>query len=313
MLRQATLTDVLLLALLAALYGSAFSAIKLAVPEIGPFGLVVARVVIGFAILLPYAVRIGWVWPGSKTSWALIIVLCIFNLILPFFLVSWAQQHLNASLMALLMGAGPLFGLIMSHVATRDDRLSANKLLGVAIGFAGIAIVIGVDALSGLSGGDMDRRLAQAAALLASASYAVSGVFVRRITDVPSQQLACLVLGMASVVLLVAMPVLAPDALDRLAHISTPALWATLYLGALVTGAAYILRYHLIRTVGMSYFGLSIYLVPVFGIAIAAVGLGEPIGRSLIVGLGLILCGMAVARLSPRRARATEREAPNPE
>lgn len=310
MIRTATLSDTLLLIVLAAIYGSAFTAIKIAVPELGPFGLVLARVLVGFGVLLPFALARGWIWPSSRSSWGLLGFLCAFNLIIPFFLVSWSQQHINASLMALLMGAGPLFGLLVSHVTTNDDRLSGPKVAGVAVGFAGITLVLGVDAFTGLSGGDMQVRLAQAAALLASACYAVSGVFVRRITDLPSHQLASLVLGFGSLAMLAATPFLMPDIFDVAASLSRDALFATLYLGALTTGGAYMLRYRLIRTVGMSYFGLSIYLVPVFGVAIAALWLSEPIPLSLLAGLGLILGGLAVARLSSRKIQATEREAP---
>ncbi len=310
MIRIATPSDMLLLVLLAAIYGSAFTAIKIAVPELGPFGLVLARVLVGFAVLLPYALARGWTWPSSRSSWALLGFLCAFNLIIPFFLVSWSQQHINASLMALLMGAGPLFGLLMSHATTTDDRLSGPKVAGVAVGFAGVALVLGVDAFTGLSGGSIEARLAQAAALLASACYAVSGVFVRRITDLPSHQLASLVLGFGSVAMLVATPLLMPDIIDVTTRLSPDAILATLYLGAITTGGAYILRYRLIRTVGMSYFGLSIYLVPVFGVAIAAVWLSEPIPLSLLAGLGLILGGLAVARLRSGQNQATEREAP---
>jgi drug/metabolite transporter (DMT)-like permease len=309
-IRVATPSDMLLLVLLAAIYGSAFTAIKIAVPELGPFGLVLARVLVGFAVLLPYALARGWTWPSSRSSWSLLGFLCAFNLIIPFFLVSWSQQHINASLMALLMGAGPLFGLLMSHATTTDDRLSCPKVAGVAVGFAGVALVLGVDAFTGLSGGNIEARLAQAAALLASACYAVSGVFVRRITDLPSHQLASLVLGFGSVAMLAATPLLMPDIIDVTTRLSPDAILATLYLGAITTGGAYMLRYRLIRTVGMSYFGLSIYLVPVFGVAIAAVWLSEPIPLSLLAGLGLILGGLAVARLRSGRIQATEREAP---
>jgi drug/metabolite transporter (DMT)-like permease len=310
MIRTATLPDIVLLILLAAIYGSAFTAMKIAVPELGPFGLVLARVMIGFAVLLPFALAKGWNWPPSPASWALLGFLCAFNLIVPFFLVSWSQQHINASLMALLMGAGPLFGLLMSHIATQDDRLSGPKLAGVAIGFAGVALVLGVDAVTGLSGSSVEARLAQLAALLASACYAVSGVFVRRTTDLPPHQLATLVLGLGALVMVAATPLLLPDIVSIGERLSRDAMIATLYLGAVTTGGAYLLRYKLIRTVGMSYFGLSIYLVPVFGVAIAALWLSEPVPLSLLAGLGLILAGLAVARLQTRDTATIEREAP---
>lgn len=313
MIRTATLTDIFLLILLAAIYGSAFTAIKIAVPITGPFGLVLARVVIGFLLLLPFALVRGWIWPSSARSWAVLLTLCAFNLLAPFFLISWAQQHLNASLMALIMGAGPFFGLIFSHIATQDDRLTGPKIVGVAIGFIGIALVLGVDAFVGLSGGTMEVRLAQAAALLASVCYAASGILVRRIDDVPPNQLASLVLGLGCIAMLAAAPVLDPDLLARFAMLDREAFVATVYLGAVTTASAFILRYHLIKTVGMGYFGLSIYLVPVFGVAIAALWLSEPLTPSLIAGLALIVSGLAIARLKKFSRSSTEREAPTPE
>ncbi|MFK7792598.1 MAG: DMT family transporter [Devosiaceae bacterium] len=300
MIRKATPTDLALLLLLAAAYGSAFTGIKIAVPQIGPFGLVLVRILIGVAVLLPYAFMRGWTWPTKRSSWQLIGVLCVFNLILPFFLVSWSQLHLNASLMALIMGAGPFFGLLVSHMATQDDRLSVPKLAGVVIGFVGITIVLGIDALIGLSGGGLEVRLAQGAALLASFCYACSGVLVRKIDDVPSHQLASLVLGIGAVAMLTATPFLAPDILERAASVDRSGWLAIVYLGAITTGGAYILRYTLIRAVGMSFFGLSIYLVPVFGVGIAALWLAEPLHPSLLIGLVLILIGMGVARLKFR-------------
>ena len=309
MIRTATPSDMVLLICLAAIYGSAFTAIKIAVPTIGPFGLVVARVVIGFVLLLPFAFMRGWVWPSSSRTWLLLVVLCVFNLLVPIFLISWAQQYLNASLMALIMGAGPFFGLVFSHVATRDDRLTGPKIAGVVMGFLGIALVLGVDAFAGLSGGSMEARLAQAAALLASVCYAGSGILVRQIDDVPPHQMASLVLGLGSIVMLAAIPVLEPGLLSLYAALDREALAATIYLGAVTTASAFILRYHLIQTVGMGYFGLSIYLVPVFGVAIAALWLSEPITPSLSAGLGLIMLGLAVARRKAFRIGPIGREA----
>lgn len=309
MIRTATPADIALMILLAAIYGSAFTAIKIAVPQIGPFGLVLARTLIGFLVLVPYALWRGWVWPQGRRNWLMVGILCVFNLVLPFFLVSWAQQHLNASLMALLMGAGPFFGVLISHFATQDERLSVVKVAGVALGFAGILVVLGVDALTGLSGGSVQVRLAQGAALVASLCYACSGILVRRVEGIPPHQIACLVLGFGCMGLLAATPLLAPDVLNRFASVERDVLLAILYLGAITTGGAYILRYTLIRAVGMSYFVLSIYLVPVFGIAIGAIWLSEPIHVSLLVGLVLVLAGLAVARLKLPGKAPIEREA----
>lgn len=278
---------------LAAIYGSAFTAIKVAVPEVGVYGLVLARVTIATLVLLPYAIWRGWQWPTSVRTWKLLALLCIFNLLLPFALVSWAQLNINASLMALLMGAGPLFGLVFSHVATRDDRITRSKLVGVALGFVGVALVVGVQAFESTQ----QALLAQVAALIASMCYAASGLIVRHINDIQPTRLATIVLAMGSVVLLIGAPFVLDTPLETVMKLDISILLSVLYLGVITTGLAYIVRYRMIRAVGMSYFALSINLVPVFGIAIAALILAEPLSMSLFAGLACILGGLWIARL----------------
>lgn len=302
MLRTPTPLDLLMLIALAAIYGSAFTAIKIAVPEVGVYGLVLARVVIATLVLLPYALGRGWQWPTSVRTWKLLALLCIFNLLLPFALVSWAQLNINASLMALLMGAGPLFGLIFSHIATRDDRITLPKLIGVALGFIGVAVVVGVQAYDSTP----QALLAQGAALLASVCYAASGLVVRQIDDMQPTRLATIVLAMGSVALLAGAPFALESPLETVSDLEMHVVLAVLYLGIITTGLAYIIRYRMIRAVGMSYFALSINLVPVFGIAIAALILLEPLSLSLFVGLACILGGLLIARLGSKANHQNE-------
>lgn len=292
MLRSPTLLDLTSLLVLAAIYGSAFTAIKVVVPEIGVYGLVLARVVIATMVILPYALWRGWQWPSSVRTWVLLTLLCIFNLLLPFALISWAQLTINASLMALLMGAGPLFGLVFSHFATQDDRITPSKLIGVALGFLGVALVVGIQAFESTT----QALIAQAAALVASACYASSGLIVRRIEGIQPTRIATLVLFMGSIALIAGAPFLMEKPLETFDNLDHNLIAAILYLGVVTTGLAYIMRYRLIRAVGVSYFALSINLVPVFGIAIAALVLAEPLSFSLIAGLVCVLGGLLIAR-----------------
>lgn len=292
-LRKPTALDLFALALLAAVYGSAFTAIKIAVPHIGTYGLVLARVLIATAILVPYAVWRGWQWPANARSWGMIALLCLLNLLLPFVLIAWAQQTIEASLMALLMGAGPLFGLALSHFATQDDRITAPKLIGVILGFLGVTLVVGIQALESTP----QALLAQGAALLASVCYASSGLIVRQIDGFQPTRLAAVVLAMGSVVMLAGAPFALDTTMQDMSDLDGEVVLTVLYLGIVTTGLAYILRYRLIRAVGVSYFALSINLVPVFGIAIAALILSEPLSLSLLAGLVCVLAGMMIARL----------------
>lgn len=296
MLRTPTLLDFFSLVALAAIYGSAFTAIKIVVPEVGVYALVLIRVVVATLVLLPYAIWRGWQWPKTTRTWTLLGLLSLFNLLLPFALVSWAQLSIDASLMALLMGAGPLFGLVFSHLATRDDRITLPKLLGVVVGFIGVALVVGIQAFDSTA----QAILAQGAALLASICYAASGLIVRQIDGIQPTRMATIVLGMGSIALLAGAPFALDSPLETLANLELHVVLTVLYLGVITTGLAYIIRYRMIRAIGMSYFSLSINLVPVFGITIAALTLSEPLSFSLLAGLVFVLGGLMIARLGAR-------------
>lgn len=298
MLRTPTLLDFFSLVALAAIYGSAFTAIKIVVPEVGVYALVLIRVVVATLVLLPYAIWRGWQWPKTARTWTLLGLLSLFNLLLPFALVSWAQLSIDASLMALLMGAGPLFGLVFSHLATRDDRITLPKLMGVVVGFIGVALVVGIQAFDSTA----QAILAQGAALLASICYAASGLIVRQIDGIQPTRMATIVLGMGSIALLAGAPFALDSPLETLANLELHVVLTVLYLGVITTGLAYIIRYRMIRAIGMSYFSLSINLVPVFGITIAALTLSEPLSVSLLAGLVFVLGGLMIARLGARTA-----------
>lgn len=285
-----TAVDFFLMGLTAIIWGSAFVAIKVAVPETGPIWLAAWRVSIGFLVLLPYAIWRGFVWPASRWVWTLIAITGLFNAVLPFFLISWAQQTIDAGVAALLMGTGPLLALLGSHLTTNDDRMSVQKVFAVALGFAGVATIIGGDALKDFGG---ETIIAQVAVLGAALCYTISGLLIRKI-DVPPIRLGCLVLGVASLALIALGLVFAgPPTLA----ISGTAIFAVIYLGIVPTGLGQILRFSLIKKVGYSVFALALNLVPVFGIALGALLLGEVITLRLFIALMLVLAGLLVSQM----------------
>lgn len=305
MIRKPTATDLALIVLTVSIWSSAFVAIKVAVAETGPLWLVVGRVGFGFLVLLPWTLWRGIVLPATPREWLYVWLISVLSAFVPFFLISWAQQTIDAGLTALLMGTGPFLALILSHFTTTDDRLNAPKLIAVGLGFAGVAIVVGPDAFSGMKGG----LTAPAAIIGACICYAVSGILVRRVESVPPTRLTSLVLGMA---LLMLIPVVVLNGIPLSGGTSnggivpeTPsmvAMLALIWLGVGPTGCAYIMRYHLIRTVGYSYVALGINLLPALGVAFGALLLGETVSATVLVALALVLAGLAIARLGMSRA-----------
>jgi len=277
----------------AAIWASAFVAIKVAVVETGPLWLATWRVGIGFVILVPYAIWRGFVWPKGANQWLLIFTIALFNVVLPFFLISWAEQEIDAGIASLLMGVGPLMALVGSHMVTRDDRITSSKLIAVAFGFAGVITIVGVDALSGLGGRTLAAQLAM---IVAAICYTISGLLIRKI-NIPPTSLVCLAFGAGLVQLIVAATLLegAPN-LD----LSSTTMFALIYLGIIPTALGQIFRFSLIKKVGYSVFALALNLIPVFGIALGALILGEVITGRVFLALALVLAGLLISQLGDR-------------
>ncbi|MEM8876898.1 MAG: DMT family transporter [Pseudomonadota bacterium] len=291
-IRKPTVMDVSLLVGLAAIWGSAFMGMKLSVPETGPVWLVALRASIGFLALLPWALWRGWVWPSGARDWMIVAGLTTLNVVLPFLLLSWATQYLPSSTAALLMGAGPLLGLVVAHISSTDDRMNIWKFVAVGLGFAGISLVLGAAAFAGLR----SALLPQAACVLASACYVTSGILVRNAPAIPPTRLSALVLGVAAVIV-------TPTALitqGALPPLSADAWMAALYLGLVPTGVAYILRYYLVRKVGLSFFSHVGNMIPLFGVFFGVVLLGERLTPSVAAAALLIIAGLFVARAGSR-------------
>lgn len=291
-LRKPTFADYALLLALVLIWASAFLAIKVAVPETGPVWLATIRVLIGFAVLLPFALLRGWQWPDGARQWRFLLAIAFLNVALPFFLISWAELTITAGIASLLMGVGPLFALIASHLFTDDDKFTPLKLLAVMVGFSGILLVVGGDALRGLGG----NLLPQLAALGGSACYVASGILIRKLGNFPPVRLSCLVLMMSSALLLV--PALLFVDMPDFSSISGKTWLLLLYLGLFPTGIAYVLRYRLIQAIGMSAFSLGLNLIPVAGVFMGAVLLGETVSTSILIALGLVVLALFLARLS---------------
>ena len=262
-------------------------------PETGPYWLAAIRVAVGFLVLLPYSLYRGFVMPATPSVWALVIGMSLLNVVVPFLLISWASLSIDAGIVSLLMGTGPFFALVGSHFLTTDDRLTPNKLVGVLLGFSGILVIVGFDSLSSLW---TQSLLAQLACFLASLCYVTSGLIIRRI-DIPPGRLACLALGISSVVLIALALAVEGRPTYGLSAATTVAL---LYLGLLPTGLAYLLRFHLVRKIGYTTFAMGINLIPVFGVFLGVWLLGEPLTLHVILALALIVCGLFVARTGTR-------------
>ncbi len=276
-----------LLLLLSVLWGGTFFFVEIALADLPPLTLVAARVTLAAAVLWAVAALRGAALPRDAHFWVAVAIMGAFNNIGPFTLIFWAQETISGGLAAILNATTPLWTVIVAHVATRDERASAAKLAGVAIGLAGVAVVVGPAEPAGLG----REAVAALAVVAATLLYAFTGVFGRRFSGRDPVVVSA---GQLSMSTLMAVPL--AIALDRPWLLGAPSLAtiaATVALALLSTALAYVIFFRLLARAGATNLLLVTFLIPVTAILLGAVFLGERLEPRHFVGMALIGAGLA--------------------
>ncbi len=276
----------LLLALLSVLWGGAFFFVEVALVDLPPSTIVFARLAIAAVALLAVVRLAGLALPRGWRAWLPFALLGLVNNALPFSLITWGQQSITGGLAAILNATAPLFTVLLAHVATDDERLTPGKLAGVLLGLAGVAVLVGPDALAGLG----DAVLAQLAVLVAALCYAVAGLLGKRLRAHPPPVTATAMVTCSALLML---PVAAW--LDRPWLLPVPgpeAVGAVLGLALLSTVLAYLIFYRLLAGAGATNALLVTFLIPVSALLLGAGLLDEPVDAPQLAGMGLIGLGL---------------------
>lgn len=277
----------LTLIVLASLWSSAFTAIKIGVETVPPTTLVAGRLSIAAVLLLTFAVARGRMLPPLGRQWGIFFVLGAAGYGVPFFLISWGEVVVDSGPAAILMAIMPLTTMLLAHFFARNESITMRKLAGLTIGFAGVVVLVGPQALARL-GSDTVRELAIAGGAM---FYAVNAVLSRRLPPGdPVQRSAavvmCAALQMIPIAIWADYPVTGLD----------PSSWLSVgYLGVFPTALATIIFFHLIDTEGASFVSLNNYIIPCLGVAWGVLLLGESVSLQSLSALAIILCGIAVA------------------
>jgi len=281
--------DWLLFIVLGFLWGSSYLFIKIGVDAgLQPFTLVSLRLLIGFALLAAVVGVAREALPRDRRMYGHLAVLGLLSVALPFSLITWAEQSVDSSLAAVLTGAVPLFVIPFAAFLLPAERITLNKLLGILVGLIGVAIVVGFDPAA-LTGGDLAAELAL---IGAAASYAIGGVYARRFVHGLRPMIPALFqVGIALVMVSVPAFVL-EQPFER--GLAPEALFAVVWLGLLGSGAAYLVFFRLLGRWGATRTSLVAYLLPIWGIALGAIVLSEPIDVRLIFGTALVIGGIAL-------------------
>jgi drug/metabolite transporter (DMT)-like permease len=286
---QMNRSDWLILGSLALIWGGAFVFIGIAVKHVPPLTYVWLRLSIAAAAMWVFLRIKGQPLGLPRQVWGSIVLLALLNNALPFTLFGWGQTHIASGLASILNATTPIWGVLVAHVLTRDERMSPHKIAGVLLGFGGVAIMIGPALLANIG----TDALAQLACVAASLSYALAAVWARRFRalgvsplSVTTGQLTAGAAMMLPFALLVDQPWTQP--------LPPLGAWgAIVALALMCTAFGYVLYFRLIETSGATNALLVTLLVPPVAILLGALLLGETLAAQDFLGLGLIALGLA--------------------
>jgi len=278
------------------IWGSSYLFIKLAVDDFGTSTLVALRLLIGAALLWTVVLVARQALPREPRMYGHLIVMAVINIMIPFLLITWAEQSVESSLAAILTSPVPLFTIVLSAFFLTDEPIRVNGLVGLLVGFVGVVLVVS----PGLTG-QGSSITGELALLGAAVSYACGAVYARRN-----------VRGLAPMVPAVFQVTFAAIMASTLALVlehpwtatpDTEAIFSIVWLGILGSGVAYLFVFRLFKNWGATRTTLVAYEIPVWGIVLGFLVLGEPVGPQLIAGTALIITGVALvnARFGRRR------------
>lgn len=287
----------ILLIILALIWGGSFLFGRVAVQEIPPLTLVMFRVFIAAAALHFYLIAKRTPFKASGSLLAAFLMMGLLNNIIPFSLIFYGQQEIGAGLAAVINAMTPIWTLLIAHQFTSDERLSATKFFGIALGFVGVAVLIGPDALNGLSG----STLAMLAVLGGTISYGCAGVFGKRFASLDPIQSST---GQLSMSCLLILPLVM--LFDGTAFLNIPSqttIWSVIALAIACTAFAYVLFFKILKIYGAVNVSLVTLLVPVSALILGTILLNERLNLMQFAGMMLILAGLLVidGRLFKRR------------
>ncbi len=270
---------------LAAIWGASFMFIKVAVRELTPATLILGRLglaALTLALLLPFAVGTRETARQLRANAGWLVVVALVNTAVPFWLLSWGETRIDSGLASILQAAVPIFNAAIAFIAFREVRVTGVRLLGVAIGFVGVALLVGAQ--------PQGKVLGALAVVGMAFCYGLGGLLAGRYLK-PAQPIV-VAFASCAIATLVWLPVGVAQAPSHTPGWKTIA--SVIALGIPGTALAYLLFFGLITGAGAAYASLVTYLIPPIALAYGAIFLGERFGASAFGGLALILAGVAL-------------------
>ncbi|AWN15711.1 DMT family transporter [Salinisphaera sp. LB1] len=273
---------------LALLWGGSFFFVEIAIGSVSPLAIVFLRVVLAAIALWCFSACAGVSIPRERPIWSAFAVMAVLNNVIPFSLIVWGQRDVGAALASILNATTPFLTVLVAGVCLPDERMAPNKVIGVMVGFFGVALVVGGNRVIDL-GQDL---MAQLAIIGAALSYACAGVYGRRFKQMRINPIAVATGQVTMSSLVLALLVLVFGVALPSPNIGWTVWLALLGLGLFSTAVAYILYFRLLESAGATNLLLVTLLIPVVATGLGVAVLGEALGAADYAGMALIGVGL---------------------
>jgi len=288
--------ELALLLALSTLWGASYTFIRIGVATIPPLTLIAARTLIAGLILMAILRLRGLELPKSREVWGRFLVQACLNSVIPFTLIAWAEQTIDAGLATILNSTSPIFAFLLAVLITRHEAVTGRKLLGVLAGLIGTCLIVGTEALAGIG----HQLWAQIAIVAATLCYAGAALFGRNFKGLDPMMPAAGSLICGAVILLpISLMVDRPWTL----HPSASSVFALIGLSVFSTALAFVIYFRLVQTLGAVGTTAQAYMRVPIGVAIGVLFLDEKLGQTAWIGLICVVIGV-IAMTWPARKSA---------
>jgi drug/metabolite transporter (DMT)-like permease len=289
--------------LLGFFWGSSYLWIKIGLGSLPPLTLIAGRLLLGTTFLVIVVAAAREALPRQPRQYAHLLVMSVVNIVLPFILISVGEQSIDSALASILNATVPLTVIVLAPLFLPDERITVARAAGLAIGFAGVVLLVAPDLVS-LGDADLTGELML---LGSSICYGVGNVYARRNVHGLRPMIPALFQVAFAALIVVPLALVVDRPLETVSP-APEAIAAVIWLGLLGSGAAYLCYFTILQHWGATRTSMVAYLLPVIGIALGAVVLGDPVtlnrigGTALVIaGIALVNSGSALRRLRGRR------------
>ena len=289
-----------MLAALSLIWGASFLFIKVAVRDLTPATLILGRLglaALTLALVAPFAVGTRATVAEWRANAKWLFVVAVTNTAIPFWLLSWGETRIQSGLASILQAAVPIFNAVIAFGFFREAKVTGIRLVGVLVGFAGVALLVGAQ--------PQGKVLGALAVVGMALCYGIGGLLAGR--HLQRVQPVVVALASCTISAVLAAPAGVAQAIGT--SIGWKPILSVVFLGVAGTAAAYLLFFALIRGAGAAYAALCTYLIPPIALAYGAIFLNERFGVSAFIALAIILAGVALGSGGIRFARRRLSEA----